>query len=364
MGEPTTRDRYLFGQLGGSQQSPSKQWASIFDGAPCRAECRLLDDIVHLSGRNPKFGRPVLIECNVSRAMPSSQTSSPSSASERRAKGLQGVVTECVRLSASDREGVRDAARRAPVRSTRRDHVGSRAMANSRIVVVKQRDQSLVLAQRHPGQPPHATIGRARDAKTCARDCRVVGPRIVLERIEQPGQFIEQSLVGVLQLTPPVEGLGERSAFFIEIDASENGLSAGREGGEVFRDPIRRDLAVGVGGQDHAVAFARFHKPRLGKVHHRATGVARVCGGRRQSIFDDADVERQTCAELSGEARTAIGAIVGEYDNANKRRRNRVPQPVALPGKSAQAGRQSLFFIPDGYGDNETRSSGRGRDEH
>jgi hypothetical protein len=117
-------------------------------------------------------------------------------------------------------------------------------------------------------------------------------------------------------------------------------------------------------GQDHAVAFARFHKPRLGKVHHRATGGAGVCGGRRQSIFDDADVERQTCAELSGEARTAIGAIVGEHDNANERRRNRIPQPVALAGKSTQAGRQALFFIPDGYGDDETWSSGRGRDKH
>jgi hypothetical protein len=39
------------------------------------------------------------------------------------------------------------------------------------------------------------------------------------------------------------------------------------------------------------------------------------------------------------------------------------PQPVALPGKSAQAGREALFFIPDGYGDNETWSSWRVRDE-
>jgi hypothetical protein len=123
-------------------------------------------------------------------------------------------------------------------------------------------------------------------------------------------------------------------------------------------------LAVGVGGQDDAVLLACFHQPILGKIHRRATGGAGVCGGRRQSSFDDADVKRQTCAELSGEARTPIGAIVGEYDNANERRRNCPPQPVALPGKSAQAGRQALFLIPDGYGDNESWSSGRGRDEH
>ena len=47
-------------------------------------------------------------------------------------------------------------------------------------------------------QTPNAAIGCASDAKACARDCRVVGPRIVLERIEQPGQFREQSLVRVL----------------------------------------------------------------------------------------------------------------------------------------------------------------------
>ena len=179
MGEPTTRDRCLFGQLGGSQQSPSKQWASILDGAPCRAECRFLDDIIDLSGRDPKLCRPVLIESKASRAMPSSHTSSPCGARERHAKGLQGLVTECVRLSASDGKGVRDAARRAPMRSTRRDHVGGRAMANSRIVAGKQGDQRFVLAHGDARQTANAAIGCASDAKACARDCRVVGPRIV-----------------------------------------------------------------------------------------------------------------------------------------------------------------------------------------
>jgi hypothetical protein len=85
---------------------------------------------------------------------------------------------------------------------------------------------------------------------------------------------------------------------------------------------------------------------------------------RRQSSFDNADVERQTSAEFPGEACTPIAAIVGEYDNANERRRNRLAQPVALPGKGAQRGWKALFFIPDGYGDNETWSSWRGRNEH
>ena len=82
-------------------------------------------------------------------------------------------------------------------------------------------------------------------------------------------------------------------------------------------------------------------------------------GRRRQSSFDNADVERQTSAKLSSEARAPIGAIVGEYDNADQRRRNRSPEPVALLSKSAQASRQALFFILDRYGDNEARSDGR-----
>jgi hypothetical protein len=128
----------------------------------------------------------------------------------------------------------------------------------------------------------------------------MVGPRIVLKGIEQPGQFGEHSLIRVLERTAPMKRLGQIGAFFVEIDASENRLSAIGEGGEVFRDPIRRYLAVSVGGQDHAVLLACFHKPRLGKVHHPATGGAGVRDRGWQSSFDDADVERQTCAELSG----------------------------------------------------------------
>ena len=71
--------------------------------------------------------------------------------------------------------------------------------------------------------------------------------------------------------------------------------------------------------------LASFHKPSLGNVHRRATGGASVRGRRRQSSFNDADVERQAFAKLSSEARTLIGAIVGEYDNADQRWRNRLP---------------------------------------
>jgi hypothetical protein len=80
---------------------------------------------------------------------------------------------------------------------------------------------------------------------------------------------------------------------------------------------------------------------------------------RRQSSFDDADVQRQTSTEPSGEARAPIGAIVGEYDNADQRRRNRSPRPVALSRESAQAGREALLFVFDGYCDNKALSGGR-----
>jgi hypothetical protein len=73
-------------------------------------------------------------------------------------------------------------------------------------------------------------------------------PRIVFNGVEQPGQFGEQSLVCVLKLTSPMKRLRQEFAFAVEIDAPENRLSASLEGGEVLRDPIRRHLAVSVGG--------------------------------------------------------------------------------------------------------------------
>ena len=163
----------------------------------------------------------------------------------------------------------------------------------------------------------------------------------------------------VLELAAPMKRLGEISALLVEIDASEHRLGACLEGGKVFRDPVRRHLAVSVSGEDHAVALIRFPKPSLGEIHSRATRGAGVRGRRRQSSFDDADVERQSCAELSGEARTPIGTIVGEHDNPDEARRNWLPGAGALPGESAQTGRQARFFILDGYGDNETWSNGR-----
>ena len=55
-------------------------------------------------------------------------------------------------------------------------------------------------------------------------------------------------------------------------------LGASLKGGKVLRDPIRRYLAVGVSGQDHAVPFGSFLKPGLGKVHHLATSRTGVSG--------------------------------------------------------------------------------------
>ncbi len=134
---------------------------------------------------------------------------------------------------------------------------------------------------------------------------------------------------------------------------------ASLEGGKVFRDPIRRYLAVSVGSQDDAVPPSSFHKPSFGKVHRRASGGPGVRDRRRQSSFDDADVQRQTSTEPSGEARAPIGPIVGEYDNADQRRRNRSPRPIALSCESAQAGREALLFVFDGYCDNKAWSGGR-----
>jgi hypothetical protein len=144
-------------------------------------------------------------------------------------------------------------------------------------------------------------------------------------------------------------------AAAIKRDTSENRLSAGLECSKVRRDPIRRDLAVGVGGQDHAGPFFAFHKPGLGKVHRHAAGGASVRGLRRKSSFDDTDVKRLALSQSSNDARALIGAIVGEYDDADQPWRNRAPQPVALLSKGAQASRKPLLFIADGNGHYKAR---------
>jgi hypothetical protein len=190
-------------------------------------------------------------------------------------------------------------------------------MANFRILTQKQGNQRFILAQGHARKPPDAAIGRAGNAKARARDRGMMGPRIVFKRVKQPRQFGEQSLIRVLKLTTPMKRIGQKLAFTVEIDTSENRVSASLECGEVRVDPIRRHLAVGVGGQDHATCIAYFHKPSLGNVHSRAPRIAGVRGRRRQSRFNDSDVKRQISGKLSSEARTLISAIVGEYDDAD-----------------------------------------------
>ena len=103
----------------------------------------------------------------------------------------------------------------------------------------------------------------------------------MFERVEQPGQFGEQSLVRVLELTAPMKRVWQKLTFVVEIDTSENRLSASLEGGEVLSDPICRDLAVGVGGQDHAVPVTSFQEPSFGQVHRRTTSGASVRCCRR-----------------------------------------------------------------------------------
>ena len=102
----------------------------------------------------------------------------------------------------------------------------------------------------------------------------------MLEGVEQPGQFGEQSLVRVLKSSAAMERLRQVFPLAVEIDAPENRVSAGLDRGEVLRDPIRRHLAIRVGGQDHAAPFAFFLQPRLRDIHRRTTGVASVRGRR------------------------------------------------------------------------------------
>jgi hypothetical protein len=53
-----------------------------------------------------------------------------------------------------------------------------------------------------------------------------------------------------------MKSVWQKLTFSVEIDPSENRLSASLEGGEVLCDPIWRDLAVGVGSQGQARSIA------------------------------------------------------------------------------------------------------------
>ena len=101
-------------------------------------------------------------------------------------------------------------------------------------------------------------------------------PRIVLKGVEQPGQFGKQSLVGVLKPSAPMKRRRQVFPFAVQTDAPENRVTAGLDGRQVLRDPIRRHLAIRVGGQDHAAPLASFLKPSLGDIHRRTTSVASV----------------------------------------------------------------------------------------
>jgi hypothetical protein len=83
----------------------------------------------------------------------------------------------------------------------------------------------------------------------------------------------------------------QKLPIVIEIYAAENCVSAQPEGGKGLRYPIRRNLTVGVGRQDHPCRVALFQEPSFGQVHRRAASSASVSRRRRQLLFNDADVE-------------------------------------------------------------------------
>jgi hypothetical protein len=231
--------------------------------------------------------------------------------------------------------------------------MSSRTVANSRIVARERSNQRFVLAQRDTGHAPDAAIGRACYAEARAGDRSVMGPRIVLERVEQPRQFGEQGFINVLKRAASMKRIRQELAVLIKSNASKNRVSAGLEGGKIFRDPNRRHSAVSVRGQDHAIPVAFFHQPSLGQIHRRPTRGASMCGRRRQSRFNDAEIERQTCANPSREARTLIGAIVGEHNHADQLWRNWPPETVVLPRESTQTVEQASLFVFGGDSDDK-----------
>ena len=202
----------------------------------------------------------------------------------------------------------------------------SRTIANSRILTRKQSNQRLVLAQGDARKTPNAAIGRAGYAKARAGDRGVMRPRIVLEGVEQPGQFGKQSLVRVLKLAAPMKRLGQELAF------------ARRD--RCVREPRQRQPRTRRGsprsnsappGCRRRWSGSRRPSRLLPQAKPRRDPSPRDerCQRARSPEAIEASTTRmssdQHSPRLSSEARTLIGAIVGEYDNADQRWRNRPP---------------------------------------
>ena len=255
--------------------------------------------------------------------------------------------------------------RRAPVYPTGSEDVDSRTIANSRNPRAKANRSALCPRRGDARKMPDPTIGRAGYAKTCARDSGVMRPRIVLKWVEQPAQFGEQFFNTRPQAhRADVPPRARTRLPHRERCVREPPPRRPRRRRGFLRSNLGRDLAIGVGGQDHAIPLALVHvaKPRQcpsprdercqrvrpmeaialqrrgPQATDRRPAFVRGCGSRSAQLFANTTT------------RMSVGAIGW-------------PQSVALPGKSAQAGRQALFFILTGYGDNETWSSGRGRDK-
>ena len=150
---------------------------------------------------------------------------------------------------------------------------------------------------------------------------------------------LDFQLVVLVQVKRDLQGVHR-----IDDRAAADHVGALCEGVQVRCQPVRRHAAVGVGGHDDA-ARVREHR---GLRHGQAAGVAGVCLGGAETVFEDMQAAGQGVPQGAGDVRRAVRAVVDQQQDVGF-------GGTLLEGERAQAIADQGCFIFDGNGDDDLR---------
>ncbi len=304
----------------------------------------------------------------------------PQVAAHAAGEGLHPRVAQGVRLLAAGADRVRHAPRRPAGEAGRDRHADIRRVPHALPVGDQPRDEGAVLAQGNLGHAADREVGVAGHGQGRADGGAVAGPGIVRIGVDPRLGLGDEPVVDVLQPAPGMEHGGQELALLdIEFDPPGHGIRAGLDGGERAGHPVRRDAAVGVGGEDRPAGLA---EPRGGLVHRLAAGPAGMGAGevlvqhphghrqRRQQAGDDlavpsvqlfrnsttprapgarpswASIARRQATMRSASLRTGTATMAAGLVMESSRRRRRLARDglsAGRPEREPKDGSQRVF---------------------
>jgi hypothetical protein len=149
----------------------------------------------------------------------------------------------------------------------------------------------------------------------------------------------------------------KQRAFFVERNLPKHRIRSLRERDHIPHDPIGRDSAVGIAGQDETCKLAALLEPCIGQIHRRSTSTAGVPAITRQRRFDDAEFERQMLEGAPRQIRATVATIVSEDQDPKSARIYGKTCCVGLSTKGVDARRQSKRFVLHRYRDDAWRKA-------